>query len=71
MLNAAKALIPIFWKTTKVPTITQWLEKVSEIREMEDTLTQASDNVDKFHETWSPWFEFRFSKAYEALMGTG
>ena len=68
MLNAAKTLIPIHWKSPRVPTIAQWLGRISEICEMEDTLAQASDGIDKFHETWSPWFEFRFSDTYKTLL---
>lgn len=64
LLNAAKVLIPTRWRTTRVPSIVDWLARVSEICEMEDTLAQASDRVDRFHKNWSPWFEFRYFETY-------
>lgn len=62
-------LIPARWRTTRAPTIPQWLAKISKICEMEDTLAQALDKVDRFHKTWTPWFEFRCSDAYIDLQG--
>lgn len=67
LLNAAKALILIFWWTTWIPTVWEWLDRVSEIYVMEKTLAQSSDRVERFHKTWSPWFIFRYSKTYEEL----
>lgn len=53
LLNAAKALIPLHWRTSRVPPISDWLTRVSEICEMEDTLAQANDRIDRFHKTWN------------------
>lgn len=41
LLNAAKVLIPKFWKTTKIPSLRQWLREVDHLYYMED-LTYCS-----------------------------
>lgn len=41
LLNAAKSLIPLFWKSTNTHTLKDWLHKISCICEMEDTLAQS------------------------------
>lgn len=45
LLNAAKALIPLYWKSTKIPTIREWFGKIAEYYEMEETIAQAGENV--------------------------
>lgn len=68
LLNAAKALIPLYWKSTHIPTIQDWLRKVSEVCEMEETIVQSGDNTERFHNKWSPWFIYKYSQAYIDLM---
>ena len=64
LLNAAKSLIPLYWRSQRVPSIAEWLRRVSEVHGMEETLAQASDRVDKLHKIWQPWVAFRYSSAY-------
>lgn len=68
LLNAAKALIPLYWKSTCIPTIQDWFRKVSEVCEMEETIAQTGDNAERFHNKWSPWFIYKYSQAYIDLM---
>lgn len=70
LLNTAKALIPLFWKSSGIPTIQGWLHKVIEICKMQETVAQAGNNATSFHETWSPWFIFEYSQAYTILTDT-
>lgn len=64
LLNAAKSLIPIHWKSPRVPTVVEWLHRVTEMYEMEDTLAQSSEQVEKFHVDWQPWNVFKYSRAF-------
>lgn len=68
LLNAAKALIPLYWKSTRIPTIQECLRKVSEICEMEETITQTGDSTERSHDTWPPWFLYKYSQAYLDLI---
>lgn len=65
LLNAAKALsISLFWKLNRMPTVQEWLYKISEICDMQETIAQSGDNVVRFYKTWSPWYIFKYSQAY-------
>lgn len=68
LLNAAKALIPLHWKSTQAPLVKEWLQKVAEVCRMEDLLVQTSDDIERYHKTWTPWFYFRVSPTYDQLM---
>lgn len=70
LLNAAKTLIPTLWRATRTPIVGEWLDKVSEICVLEDTLVQSYDRVEKFHKTWSPWFLFRYCRSFEDMKAT-
>lgn len=67
LLNAAKALKPVLWRTTRVPLVLDWLTRVAEICEMKDTLAQATDRVESLHKTWSPCLIFCYSDNYKEL----
>lgn len=66
LLNAAKSLIPLHWNSPRVSSISEWLNRVKDICEMEDTLTQDRGHVERFHKTWQPWFTFKYSQDFEA-----
>lgn len=68
LLNAAKALIPLQWKSTQAPLVKEWLQTISEICRMEDLLAQSTDSIERYHKTWTPWLIFKFSAAYEQIM---
>lgn len=68
MLNAAKSLLPIHCRSERVPSIVDWLNRVSDIHEMEETLAQANEKIESFHKTWQPWLIFKYYQAYENIM---
>lgn len=70
LLNAAKALIPLFWKSSRVPSIQDWLHRIADVCSMEETVAQSCDNTERFHKTWTPWFLFRSSQAFDDLKVT-
>lgn len=46
LLNAAKGLIPRFWKQTTIPTMRLWLQTVDHIYHMEDLTYSLRDKVE-------------------------
>ncbi|CAH2325000.1 Hypothetical predicted protein [Pelobates cultripes] len=57
-LNAAKSLIPARWKSPVVPTITQWIEKVDEIYNMEILTAELRGMQDRCTRLWTPWITY-------------
>ena len=55
LLNAAKRLIPIHWKSSQAPSEQDWLGKVMEIMEAEGWLATCRDTHEKFETTWAEW----------------
>lgn len=68
MLNAAKMCIPPLWKSTKPPTIPDWLKRISKIAEMEELIHQAKDTSPKFRTIWSCWQHFQTTPEYKDLL---
>lgn len=64
LLNAAKACIPLFWRSETPPTKIQWYAKVNELRDMEDLTATLYGREEAFRETWRPWQHFIYSEAY-------
>lgn len=48
LLNAAKSLIPLYWRQRTVPTVAQWLQKVDDLCFLEDLTCMARDAADKY-----------------------
>lgn len=70
MLNAAKSLIPRFWKQTTVPSITAWLSHIEHIYQMEDLTMALRNQHAKSNKIWAPWLSFVYSAKYTELMST-
>ena len=68
LLNAAKSLIPRFWKQTVVPSLRQWLEAVDHIYYMEDLTSSLKNKSDLARKIWSDWFAFKYKPAYADIM---
>lgn len=68
MLNAAKSLIPLHWKSVSVPTIKDWLLRMNDIHDMEKSIAIAHESTSQFHATWTTWFLFKLSKKYLNLL---
>lgn len=47
------------WKSFNIPTIQEWLHRITEVCQMEETVAQSTNNTDHYHKTWSPWFTVR------------
>lgn len=68
LLNAAKSLIPRFWKQSTIPTLRQWLQTVDQIYYMEDLTYSLRDRVEVSNKIWSCWFAFTYSSEYAEIM---
>lgn len=58
LLNAAKRLIPLYWKRPQVPTLKEWLQKVDDIREAEEWVARCKDRSERFDGIWAQWRRF-------------
>ena len=58
LLNAAKALIPRYWKQSKVPNIMEWKNEVERIMEAERWVHTVKDQQDKFKDIWAGWIYY-------------
>lgn len=70
LLDAAKACIPLNWKSPKPPTIDLWIKKLEEIKKMEDLIHTAQNRHEKFSNTWQLWNMFIYSSEGQALRET-
>lgn len=68
LLNAAKALIPRFWKQKNIPTLRQWLMEVDRIYYMEDLTLSLRNKSDYVRKIWSCWFAFKYTSAFAEIM---
>lgn len=67
LLNAARSLIPYYWKTTYIPMVKDWLYEVNTLYDMEESIAIAADITTSFHKTWGDWYSFRYSTDYELI----
>uniref|UniRef100_A0A8C5QKS0 Reverse transcriptase domain-containing protein n=1 Tax=Leptobrachium leishanense TaxID=445787 RepID=A0A8C5QKS0_9ANUR len=58
LLNAARALIPRYWKQTSPPTIFDWIDRVEYVRELEELHYTLEQDFDTYFRTWYWWTEF-------------
>lgn len=58
LINAATQCIPIHWRSTSPPSITEWHMRVDRTAEMENLIHQARDNLTQFRETWACWTHY-------------
>lgn len=58
LLNAAKRLVPLYWKRPQVPTLKEWLQKVDDIREAEEWVARCKDRSERFDGVWAQWRRF-------------
>lgn len=55
LLNAAKALVPRYWKNSRCPTILDWKKEVDKIMEAEEWVHRIKDKQEEFDEIWKVW----------------
>lgn len=68
LLNAAKMCSPILWKSSKPPTIADWIRHINKVAEMEELVHQAKDTPTKFMKIWSCWHHFQMTDEYSQLL---
>lgn len=68
LLNAAKALIPQYWKQLTIPTLCQWLLKVDHPYYMEDLTLSLTNKSDLAKKIRSCWFAFKYASACTKIM---
>lgn len=51
LINAANLCIPVHWRSTSPPSITEWIRRVDRVAEIENLIHQTSDTPSKFRET--------------------
>ncbi|OCT95396.1 hypothetical protein XELAEV_18013086mg [Xenopus laevis] len=57
-LNAAKILIPRKWKSSSVPTISEWWTEMEEVRKFEEIHAVTQTAIRKHWATWLPWTHY-------------
>lgn len=57
LLNAAKRLLPIFWKKEQIPSKDEWICRVNAIREAEEWVAVGKNTTVKHTAIWSIWHE--------------
>ena len=67
-LNAAKSLIPRYWKSNIIPTLRQWLEEVDHTYHMEDLTLSNRNKSDLATKIWADWFAFKFTTRYASIV---
>lgn len=69
LLDAAKACIPLMWKSTQPPSVGTWVRKVEDIKTMEDLILTARHQNELFSRTWTRWNMFIYSEEGQSLLG--
>lgn len=64
LLNAAKACIPLCWRSENQPSKSLWFSKVDELRDMEDLTATMNNWEEIFCDIWRPWQHFVYTDAY-------
>lgn len=67
LLNAAKACIPLYWKSQTPPTIANWIQRVEDISRLEDLVLSARHQQEKYDKTLAMWKHFILSPEGIAL----
>lgn len=55
LLNAAKRLIPRYWKQATCPTLGEWKREVEEMMEAERWVYKTRNKQDRFEKIWAKW----------------
>lgn len=55
---AAQRLIPIHWKTPRIPTRAEWVALVNQIKAAEEWMAQYKDRYEKFYSMWATWITY-------------
>lgn len=61
LLDAAKSLIPKYWRRIERPAMKDWLEKINEIHTLEYLRYSEGTKMGVFETKWKGWAEFKTS----------
>ncbi|CAH2305827.1 Hypothetical predicted protein [Pelobates cultripes] len=70
LLNAAKTVIPIYWKQANTPPITRWLEEVETTRKFEDLMANTPKLRDRYTTRWFHWIRLTASNDFQRRLAT-
>lgn len=59
LINAANQCIPVHWRSTSPPTISEWICRVDKTAEMENLIHQSRDKPTKYWEIWACWLHYK------------
>ena len=68
LVNAAKACIPSNWKKVQPPSIREWVNRVEEIRRMEELIAISQNRKGKYKKIWDVWGQFIVSEEGKQLI---
>lgn len=58
LLNAAKRLILIHWKSLRIPSELDWLGKVTKIMEAKEWVATCKGTRERFDAIWASWWNY-------------
>ncbi|CAH2284932.1 Hypothetical predicted protein [Pelobates cultripes] len=58
LINAARSLIPTFWRQTSAPATTDWITRVEDIRNIEETILAARRWSQTYQKIWYHWIHW-------------
>lgn len=67
LLDAAKACIPVLWKSSTPPGVRNWLDRVNNIMRLEELSSSLAFSHERWLQKWYHWVEFRNSDSYERI----
>lgn len=67
-VNASEMCIPACWRSPNPPKITDWINSINKIAEMEELVYSAKEITSKFIKIWSCWHHFTTTTEYSQLM---
>lgn len=59
LLNAARRLIPVHWKSTHIPGRTEWMGLIDSVMAVEEWMAKCKDKFDKFYAIWATWIHYK------------
>ncbi|CAH2247411.1 Hypothetical predicted protein [Pelobates cultripes] len=58
LINAARSLIPAFWKKTATPSMTDWIMRIEDMRTIEELILIARGQTQRYQKIWLHWLQW-------------
>lgn len=58
LLNVARRLIPVYWKSAQIPSREEWIHLVNNIMAAEQWMAICKGRHDKFYSIWATWIHY-------------